>query len=85
MNKVISKKSSNDGSNQSKQNPVVSIWFRLPYCRDKSPQLANSCVKKLNVIARKTLTLNLGFFMTLRSLGFSVVTKIKHPFSIIHT
>ena len=58
MNKVISKKSSNDGSNQSKQNPVVSIWFRLPYCRDKSPQLANSCVKKLNVIARKTLTLN---------------------------
>ena len=34
-------------------------------------------------MARKTLTLNLGVFLTLRSLSFSVTTKIEHPFSII--
>ena len=40
-------------------------------------------LRKLNVIARKTLILNLSFFMTLRSLSFPVITKIKHPFPII--
>ena len=83
MKKVINKTTSDDGLNQSNQNPVVTIWFRLPYCGDKSVQLANSCVK--NFIASKTLTLNLSFFMTLRSLSFSVIAKIKHPFQIIRT
>ena len=41
--------------------------------------------RKLNFIGIKTLKLNLSFFMTLRSLSFSVITKIKHPFSIICT
>ena len=47
MKKVINKTTSDDGSNQSNQNPVVTIWFCLPYCRDKSVQLANSRVKKI--------------------------------------
>ena len=47
MKKVINKTTSYDGSNQSNQSPVVTIWFRLPYCGDKSVQLANSCVKKI--------------------------------------
>ena len=42
-------------------------------------------LRKLNVIARKTLTVNLSFFKALRGLRFSVITEIKHPFSIMFT
>ena len=42
-------------------------------------------LRKLNVIASKTLTSDLSFLLTLRSLSFSVTTKIKHPFSIVRT
>ena len=46
MKKVMNKIASDDESNQFNQNPVVTVWFWLPYCGDKSIQLANSCVKK---------------------------------------
>ena len=36
MKKAINKTTSNDGSNQSNSNPVVTIWFHLPYCGYKS-------------------------------------------------
>ena len=34
LQRVINKTTSNDESNQSNQNPVVTIWVGLPYCGD---------------------------------------------------
>ena len=61
MKKVISKTTIDGESNQSNQNPVVTICFRLPQCGDKSVQLANSCVKKIKRYCKKDINIKFKF------------------------
>ena len=80
MNKVINKTTSDDGSNQSNQNPVVTIWFRLPYCGDKIVQLANSCVKKIKRYCKKDINIKFKFLYDTTKLEFFCNNKDKTPF-----
>ena len=81
MKKVINKTASDDGSNQSNQNPVVTIWFRLPYCGDKSVQLTNSCVKKIKLYCKTDINIRFKFLYDTTKLEFFCNSKDKTPFS----
>ena len=78
--KVINKTTSDDESNQSNQNPVVTIWFRLPYCGDKSVQLANSCVKKIKIYCKKEVNIKFRFLYDTTKLEFFSNNKDRTPF-----
>ena len=80
MNKVINKTTSDDGSNQSNQKPVVTIWFRLPYCGDKIVQLANSCVKKIKRYCKKDINIQFKFLYDITKLEVFCNNKDKTPF-----
>ena len=80
MKKVINKTTSDGKSNQSNQSPVVPIWFRLPYCGDKSVQLANSCVKKIKRYCKKDINIKSKFLYDTTKLEFFCGNKDKTPF-----
>ena len=77
MKKVINKTTSDDDSNQPNQNPVVTIQFRLPYCRDKSVQLENSCVKKIKRYGKKEINIKFKFLYDTTKLEFFCNNKDK--------
>ena len=68
MKKVINKTTSDDRSNQSDQNLVVTISFWLPYCGDKSVQLGNSYVKNIKPYCKKHVNIKFKFFYDNRNL-----------------
>ena len=80
MKKVINKTTRDDGSNQSNQNPVVTIWFCFPYCGDKSVQIANSCVKKIKRYWNKDINIKFKFLYDPTKLEFFCNNKDKTPF-----
>ena len=80
MKKVMNKIASDDESNQSNQNPVVTIWFCLPYCGDKSIQLANSCVKKIKRYCKKYINIQFKFLYDTPKLEFICNNKDKTLF-----
>ena len=80
MKKVMNKIASDDESNQFNQNPVVTIWFWLPYCGDKSIQLANSCVKKIKCYFKKDINIKFKFLYDTAKLEFFCNNKDKTPF-----
>ena len=82
MKKVINKTTSDDGSNQPEQSPVINIWFRLPSCGDKSVQLANSCIKEIKHYCKKDISVKFKLLYDTTKLEFFCNNKDKHIFSI---
>ena len=80
MNKIINKTTSDGKSNQSNQSPVVTIWFRLPYCGDKSVQLANSRVKKITRYCKKGINIKFRFLYDTTKLEFFCNNKDRTSF-----
>ena len=80
MKKIINKTTSDGKSNQSNQSPVVTIWFRLPYCGDKSVQLANSCVKKITRYCKKDINIKFRFLYDTTKLEFFCSNKDRTSF-----
>ena len=83
IKKDLNKKISDHVSNQSNQNPLATIWFRLPYCGVKSVQKASLCVKKIKRYCKKDINIKFKFLYETTRLEFFCKKKIKHPFSII--
>ena len=80
MKIVINKITSDDESNQSNQNPVIIIWFRLTYCGDKSIQLPHSCVKKIKRYCKKNINSKSKFLYGTTRLAFFCNNKDETPF-----
>ena len=81
MKKILNKTTNEYGSNPFNQNPVVIIWFRLPYCGDKSVQLANSCVKKIKLYCKKDVDIKFKILYETMKFEFFCNNKDKTLFS----
>ena len=77
MKKVINKITSYDESNQHDQSPVINIWFCLPYSGDKSVQLANSCITKINRHCKKDISIKFKLLYDITKLEFFCNNKDK--------
>ena len=58
----------------------LTIWFRLPFCGDKSAQLANSCIRKIWHYCKKNVSLKFRLLYDTNKLEFFCNNKDKTPF-----
>ena len=78
INQVINKSTTNDQTTND-QDIVITIWFRLPYCGDKSIQLANTCIKKIKRYCKKDTNIKLKLLYDTNKLEFYCSNKDETP------
>ena len=78
INKVINKSTINDQTTND-QDTVITIWFRLPYCGDKSVQLANTCIKKIKRYCKKDTNIKFKLLYDTNKLEFYCNNKNETP------
>ena len=78
INKVINKSTINDQTTND-QDTVITIWFRLPYCGDKSVQLANTCIKKIKRYCKKDTNIKFKLLYDTNKLEFYCNNKDETP------
>ena len=77
MKQAINKTTSDNISNQHDQSQVINIWFRLPYSGDKSVQLTNSCITKINRHCKKDISIKFKLLYDTTKLEFFCNNKDK--------
>ena len=77
INQVINKSTINDQTTND-QDTVITM-FRLPYCRDKSVQLANTCIKKIKRYCKKDTNIKFKLLYDTNKLEFYCNNKDETP------